>query len=111
MSAAGVSLDPMLAAFGVPATITRPSPDQTPVVTTGFFIRPLHEEQDPIGVNRRRLDPRRIFVTKRTTALATMPTNTLIVAAEHEDNPRTWRVDGLEEVDADCWRVVVVPVS
>ena len=110
MSDLRVSLDPVLSAFGVPATVTRPAPDNTPVSTTGVFIRPLQEEQVPHGINLQRREPRRIFVMKRSASLATMPPNTLIVAAEElGGTPVTWRVDGFDEVESDCWRAIVVP--
>lgn len=110
MSDLRVSLGPILSAFGVPATVTRPAPDNTPVVTTGVWVRPLHEEQEPFGANRRRREPRQVLSLPRTSALATMPEGTLIVAPEEAGGPSvTWRWDGMEQAESDCWRVIVVP--
>lgn len=110
MSDARVALDPILSAFGVPATVTRPAPENTPVPTTGVWVRPLHEEREPFGSNRRRREPRQILSLPRTTDLATMPEGTFIVAPEYVGGPDiTWRWDGLEQAESDCWRVIVVP--
>ncbi len=110
MSDLRVGLGPVLSAFGVPATVTRPAPDNAPVQTTGVFIRPLQNEQVPVGVDLQRREPRRVFVMAKNATLASMPRHTLIVAAEELGGSQgTWRVDGLDEVESDCWRVIVVP--
>ena len=110
MSDLRVPMDPILNAFGVPATVTRPAPDNTPVLTTGVWVRPLHEEQEPFGANRRRREPRQVLSLPRSSALPTMPEGTFIVAPEEAGGtPVTWRWDGLELTETDCWRVIVVP--
>lgn len=99
-----------LAAHGVSATVTRPSPDNAPVTLTGIWLTPITEEQLPAGRDFLRSDPRRIFAIPKS-ALTGVPRNSLIVAAEPGQASRTWRADGYERADADHWRVVLVPAS
>lgn len=100
-----------LEAFGVPATVTRPAPNNDPIVTTGFWMSPL-QELDPYGRDRKRRDPRRVFVLPRPT-VPSLDRGAVIVAAEVAgDTELTWRVDGLEQtVDPDHWRAIVVQVA
>lgn len=109
MGAAQVSVDLALSAFGVPATVRRATPDTTPVSVTGFWVRSLHDEPSPVGVDLQRREPRRIFVMKKHAALETLRRNDIIDAPEESAGPIVrWRVDGLDEVESDCWRAIVV---
>ena len=115
-----VPLDPALTAFGVPATVTRPAPDNWPVATTAIWLPPLLEEPRPVGTDFQRREPRRLLSLPRAApgipgsvggdrVLSTMPRGTTIVAAERlGEAAKTWRVDGLERTEADEWRVIVV---
>lgn len=108
MSDVRVPLAPMLAAFGVAATVRRPHPDP-PVEATGFWTEPQHDEQLPYGSDMATREPRRVFVLQRAGGLTTMPRNTLIDAPEELGGAVVrWRVDGLERVEADAWRVFLV---
>jgi hypothetical protein len=41
-----------------------------------------------------------------------MPRGTSVVAPEQAGaTAKTWKVDGLERVEADAWRVILVPSS
>jgi hypothetical protein len=106
-----VPLDSALEAFGVPATVTRPAPDDTPIVTTGFWVSPL-EETRPYGTDFQRRDPRRVFVLSRTT-VPTLPRGTKVLAPEVLDGlVMTWRVDGLDgAVAQDHWRAVLIQTA
>lgn len=106
-----VPLSSALAAFGLPATVTRPAPDDDPISTTGFWVSPL-EETVPYGSDLPRRDPRRVFVLPRAD-VPTINRGTLIEAAEFEgDTVKTWRVDGLDRsVDPDHFRVIVTLVA
>ena len=99
-----------LAAHGVPATVTRPSPDNAPVALTGIWLTPIAEEQLPAGRDYPRADPRRIFAIPKS-ALTGVPRQTFIDVAEPGQALRKWRVDGYERADADHWRVVLVPAG
>lgn len=97
-----------LSAHGVPATVTRPAPDDTPVVTTGIWITTPLDEQRPVGVDFQRREPRRVMALPRS-ALASVPRHTIVVASETIGGAnKTWRVDGLERTDADVFRVILV---
>lgn len=98
-----------LAAHGVPATVTRPSPDDTPVTLVGIWITPIADEQLPAGRDYPRTEPRRIFAIPKTSLLSGCPRNSLIVAAETGAASRTWRVEGYEQAASDHWRVMLVP--
>jgi hypothetical protein len=96
-------------AHGVPATVTRPWPDDTPVETTGVWRIASLEEPQPYGMDLQRREPRRIFALPRRT-FESVPRGTLIVAPETSDGTaQTWRVDGIERIDPDFLRVIVVP--
>lgn len=95
--------------LGVAATVTRPAPDDTPVVTTGIWTTAPLDEARPFGVDFQRRDPRRVLALPRRT-LATVPRGTTISAPEMPGGTaQTWVVDGLDTIDADTIRVVVVP--
>lgn len=95
--------------LGVPVTVTRPLPDVTPVVTTGIWTTTPLEESRPFGVDFQRSDPRRVLALPRRT-LASVPRGTEIAAPETPDGAvLTWIVDGLDKIDGDTVRVIVVP--
>ena len=108
MSDLRVPLAHALAAFGVPATVTRPAPDNTPIVTTGFWVSPLDEAR-PFGTDFQRREPRRVFVLPRAT-VPTLPRGTTVLAPQMAGGAIvTWKVDGLTEaVDPDHWRAMLV---
>jgi len=111
----GLDLRPAFAAameaFGVPATVTRPAPDNTPVETTGVWVSSL-EEARPVGTDFQRRDPRRVMALPRD-VLSTLPRGTMVVAAEELGGVvKTWKVDGLDRVvEADCWRGILVATA
>jgi len=102
-------MSPFLDAFGVPATVRRAPPNETPLETTGFWIRPLHEEQLPVGSDMQQREPRRVVVMARTAALASLKRGDMVDAPEELGGPVVrWRVDGFDQVDNDCWRPILV---
>lgn len=109
MSDARVPLDPILDAFGVPATVTRPAPDDDPVATTALWPGrwPL-EERHPFGTDLQRRDPRRVLGLPKAD-VPHLPKGTLVVAPEEAGGPtRTWMVDNYEQHQpADLWLVLV----
>lgn len=97
-----------LSAFGVPATVTRPAPDTTPIHTTGIWLSPVLIDV-PTGSDLQRTEVRRVFSVTRTD-VPTLPTGTRIDAAERLGNSvLAWRVDQLAGSDADHVRAIVVP--
>jgi len=109
-----VALAAQAAVTGVQATVTRPSPDDTPVVTTIMWLGPL-EESRPDGTDFQRTASRKELAVLKTAQLPNCPRGTIILAPEegYETGPiLTWRVDGyLAAVDPDLMRVAVIQLS
>jgi hypothetical protein len=83
-----------LSAFGVPATVTRPAPNNTPLLTTGIWMSPT-AESEPFGTDFQKLGTRKVFAVPRSAALSSVPRGTIVVAAEMLGAAlKTWRVDG-----------------
>jgi hypothetical protein len=102
-----VAVDPIFDAFGVPVTVTRPAPDSVTITTVGVWVQPLSEEQR-IGVDASRREPRKVLALQRAVIAPPLPRNTIIAAPEVDGGPvLTWQVDGIEQVEADIWRVSV----
>lgn len=109
MADARVPLDLAFDAFGLPVTVTRPAPDTSPVATTGVWLAPLLDERLPAGSDLQRREPRRVMAIARTSVLTSMKRNTLVSAPEELGGPDVlWRVDSLDRVEFDHWRVVLV---
>lgn len=104
-----LALTAQFATFGVAATVT--PPDGFLVSATGVWVSDVLEQM-PVGHDFQRRDPRRVMAFLRT-ELADVPARgTVVVAAEYGGGAaRTWKVDGLDKVDAEQVRVVLVPVS
>lgn len=110
MADARVPMDPIFSAFGVPVTVTRPAPDDDPIVTTGVWVSPIPDDV-PVGMEFQRRERRKVLALDRD-AVPTVPRGTVIVAPERDsEDAQTWRVDSLEQEDADHHRVRVVQVE
>lgn len=98
-----------LAAFGVPAVVT--TPDRTAVSTTCIWLPPAEDPQ-PVGVDFRRAEPRRVAGLPRAD-VPSAPKGTRIDAPEVLNGPILhWVVDSLQQaVVADELRVVVKQVE
>jgi len=104
-----VPLAPILEAFGLPAIVTRPAPDDTPIETTGVWVA-FTDDEAPTGLAIRRNELRRILVLPRSD-VPTVPHGTTIAAAEVQGGEVfDWRADGTDRVDEDSIRVIVVRV-
>src|SRR4051812_26891579 len=96
-----------LATFGVPVTVTRPFPDDTAIETTGIWMT-TQTEDVPTGTDFQRREPRRVMALSRA-AVPTLPRGTLISATENPGGTaETWRVDGIERLEADHVRALLV---
>lgn len=96
-------------AHGIAMTVTRPLPDNTPIVTRGIWLTPLTED-GPVGTDLARREPRRVVALRRADVSA-VPRGTLILAPEKSgDADRTWKVEGPERLEADHGRYLVVQV-
>jgi hypothetical protein len=94
-----------MSAFSVPATVTVPY--GLPVETTGIWVQSPDEPQ-PFGHELTRREPRHVMAIPRTLALDTIPRGTVILAADVSGGAvRSWRVDGIDRVEADLNRVIL----
>lgn len=104
-----VPLDPILEAFGVTATVTRPEPDDAAITTTAVWDTPGTAEVAFGGVKRR--EPREVLGLPQS-AVPTVPRHTRIVAPRTLGGAvRTWRVDGTDRLMDDMTYVIVVEES
>lgn len=101
------SIDLALEAFGLPATVIRPAPDNAPVETTAIWT--VEEGTDlPAGNEMRRRDPRRILTVRRLDFAVPPPRASLIDAPEYLGGPmKRWRVERIDRSEFDAWRLVV----
>ena len=101
-------------AFSVPATVTRPFPDDTPIMTTAIWCTPGNSTQvfmdsGPASFDMQRREKHRV-VALMVADVQTVPRGTRIDAAESNGGPvQAWRVDGTEYADAFHRRLNVVP--
>lgn len=103
-----VPVDPILDAFGVPATVTRPAPDGTPITTTAVWIDPSMLDV-PASEDFQRREPRRLLALP-VGAVPTVPRGTIVTAPETLGaTSQDWRVDVLVASDLDFHRVLVLP--
>lgn len=101
-----VALTPLLAAFSVAATVTRPQPNDTPITTEGIWL-PEQTVDRPGGSEFTRASRERVFCLDR--SIGRLPTGTVIEAAEESGGTvRRWIVDGVDREEHDLIRVLVV---
>lgn len=107
-----LALDLTSSAHGVVATVTRPAPDQAPVVTRGVWITTPLEEPRSYGTDFQRREPRRVLALPKAT-VPTLPRGSIVVAADVVGGSiKVWRVDGLDpQVIPEQWRAIVTEAS
>lgn len=102
-----LALDLNFSAHGVPATITRPAPDDVPIETRVIWMTTAAQDQAS-GADYTRRDPHRVMVLRRDD-VPTAPRGTRILAPEKADDaPETWVIDAHETTQADQHRVIVM---
>jgi len=106
-----LALDLTSAAHGVAATVTRPAPDNAPIVTRGVWITIPLEEPRPYGSDFQRREPRRVLALPKAD-VATLPRGSIIVALDRVGGTiKVWRVDGLDpQIVPEQWRAIVTEV-
>lgn len=105
-----VGVGVMFATMGVPAVVTRPAPDDTPISTRVIWETPLTGDE-PTGSTFSRREPARMVSLLRS-EVPTVPKKTRIVAAELTGGTeRTWSVERDVDVLADVVRVLIVPLQ
>jgi len=105
-----LALDLNLAAHGVDMVVTLPG--AAGIETRGIWVTTIAEDM-PGGGDFQRREPRRVMALSRAD-VATVPRGTVIYGPEKggdEEEPRYWRVDGTERVEADHTRVIVVAIE
>lgn len=105
MADARVPLDPLFATFGVPATVT--PPNETAIETTVVWPPPSTLEMPAPGEFSRR-EPQRVMALRRD-EVPRLPRGTIVLAPETLGaEVQRWRVDGIDQVEVDLVRVIVV---
>lgn len=110
-----LALELNLGAHGVAATVTRPAPDDTAIVTRGLWITTPLDEPRAYGTDFQRREARRVLTLPRAmvgsiAGVPTMPRGTIVVAPDKQGDVTTRRymVDEIDRTEADHWRVVLV---
>jgi len=104
-----LALELNLAAHGIDVVVTPPG--AAGIETRGIWITTITEDM-PVGGEFQRREPRRVMALSRL-EVPTVLRGTVIDAPEKGGDieaPRHWRVDGVERVEADHTRVVVVEI-
>jgi hypothetical protein len=100
------ALEPIWAAFSLPATLTPPAGQAVSV--RAVWITPQTVEV-PIGLEARVAEAKRTLALLRE-EVASVPRGTRIVVAEISGaSPREWTVDGFGRIETEIVEVLVVP--
>lgn len=100
----------MFATMGVPAVVTRPAPDDTPIETSLIWVSAA-TISDPSGSPFQRREAIHTAAVRRS-VVPTLPKGTRIVAPEVQGGvSRTWKVEHPDVIEADLLRVIVAPVE
>ena len=101
-----ITFDAQALPLSVPATVT--PPNSSAITTTGVWSVPTLPDT-PAAAAFNRGEIRRVMALKRAD-VPTVPRGTLISAPEKPGGTAsTWRVDGIELVEADHRKVIVIP--
>lgn len=95
-----IVLDVNFSTHGVPATVTRPAPDDTPIDTRVIWMV-AGSEQLPSGAGFGRVGPTQLLALRRD-EVPTVPIGTVILAPPPGSTVAVgWVVDGIDVVDGD----------
>lgn len=104
-----VGVGVMFTTMGVPAVVTRPAPNDTPIETRLIWVD--RSTPDVPDAQAPRREVRRVAAFQ-VSAVSALPKGTRVVAAESQvGSARAWRVDGTDRVEVDQIRVVLLPVT
>lgn len=105
-----LALDAMFGAGAADATVTRPAPDDTPILTSVLWVTPTTDDA-PLGAEFHRREPHEVAAIRKAD-VPTMPRKTRIVAARYPGAAaRTWLVERVVVDEPDLWRVLVAAVD
>lgn len=97
-------------AFGLPATVTRPAPDDTPLAATVVWVTPQTIDSPGGSPFGRREASRSLGIARA--QVPTVPRGTRVQVAEEDGGTvQWWQVDELEIVEGDHVRAIVVPLE
>ncbi len=103
-----LATDAIFGVMGVAATVTRPEPDDAPITTTATWVSPSTEDAID-GFDLQRREPRSVLAL-RFADVPTVPRGTTIVVAPMTGGAAIrWRVDGVDRLESDLGRYVVIP--
>lgn len=98
-------LDTNFSVHGVPIVVT--TPGEEPIEAVGIWLAPVTEDV-PVGSAWTRRTARRVLAIKRAD-VASVPIDTRITTVDRPGGTtKVWRVDGLEDAEADHHRVIVI---
>ncbi len=105
-----VGIEAMVSVGGVPATVTRPAPDDTPIATSVLWITSSTDDA-PTGSEFTRREVHEVVGLLKAD-VPTLPRKTRIVAARQPgEASRTWFVDRVVVDEPDLWRALVAPAD
>jgi len=106
------AVDANFGVYGVPATVTRPAPDDTPVSCTVILrVEQLQERRFPGGDLQKR-EGRRVMSFQKADFATSLPRGTTVAAPERKGAAdKAWQIDSIDRVDAYCWHMVVTQTS
>src|SRR5689334_23375901 len=106
---ARVAMSAVMRAFGVPATVTRPAPNDAPITTTVAWVNATTDAL-PDGLDLQRAEHMKLLAISLTD-VPTVPRHTVIVTPEIKGGPnKTWQVESTLSRQFDEVRVLVVEV-
>lgn len=93
-----------VSAHGLDVTVTPLG--QAAIATRGIWVLPQVEDH-PVGSDLQRREPRKVLALKRD-IVGVPPRGSVILAPEVVGGAiKTWRVDGIERVEAELTRLIV----
>ena len=96
-----------LDAFGLAAVVTPPGGPAFD--TTAIWLPPVTIDH-PVGQEFQRAEPKRVLGLPFTQGVTSIPRGTVVVVPEFDGaSPSSWKVDEVERVNPDEWRMTVVP--
>jgi hypothetical protein len=95
-----------MATHGVPVTVTRLAPDDTPIETTGIWMTPASSDVPP-GSRLQARSPIRILVVSSADVPTAARGTTVVAPWQPGGDDATWVVEGLDHQEADHLRLIV----
>lgn len=102
-----LALELTFSTHGVAATVTRPAPDDDPIVTQVIWVTPT-TDGFPVSADFSRREARLVLAIRKSD-VPTVPLRTKVVAPPPMGGPNDgWVVDGFDLIEREHVRVIVV---